>query len=598
MMAEGRDVLPGIGGKVGGKIAGLTAQAVVQARRAMAPHQKQLAQSIMGDLFKLMDDEAAKAVGPFLQSLVDSPDTPDSLRPALTALAQPAGQWEMFVAGSTTGALMSGGLGELLANEMAPAVLPLIAKTPNLPLSAADAASAQARGIDIGLPPSAEAARSGINGDRFDGLVQLQRAVPAVEQILTMLNRGAISDSHADILLRRLGYDINDSGPLKTLRRAELSPEQLAALVNFGVMDEETARPVAAHSGLSTEDFHRLVLGGGQPPSITDVLFAWRRGIITEADVDRAIVQSPIRREWTDAVKSLQWQPLPVSEAANAVNQGHMSQAQADQAAKENGFKPDDFKVIVDNAGIPPGPQEALDWVNAGWITEAEFRTIFLESRIKNKYIDLYLRSRQYILPPDTIRLLYSRGAFTKEQATAKLLQRGLSTEDAAAYIDGATAERSQPTRDLTKSEIVNLYQVREWDFATAHDALTSLGYDENEAAMLLDLADLARIRTFQNAALNHLHAAYLSGRSTVDDATTTMDALGIAAGQRNDILILWNLERGTPSKALTPADIANAVKKGLLDQTQALDRLVGQGYSADDATIYLQLRGAFEEGP
>src|ERR1041385_1725944 len=83
MMAEARDVLPGIGGKVGGKVSGLTAQAVVQARRAMAPHQKQLAQSIMGDLFKLMDDEAAKAVGPFLQSLVDSPDTPDSLRPAL-----------------------------------------------------------------------------------------------------------------------------------------------------------------------------------------------------------------------------------------------------------------------------------------------------------------------------------------------------------------------------------------------------------------------------------------------------------------------------------------------------------------------------------
>jgi len=265
MMAEGRDVLPGIGGKVGGKVAGLTAQAVVQARRAMAPHQKQLAQSIMGDLFKLMDDEAAKAVGPFLQSLVDSPDTPDSLRPALTALARPAGQWEMFVAGSTTGALMSGGLGELLANEMAPAVLPLIAKTPNLPLSAADAASAQARGIDIGLPPAAEAARAGINGDRFEGLVQLQRAVPAVDQVLAMLNRGAITDSHADILLRRLGYDPNDALPLKTLRRAELSPEQLAALVNFGVIDEETARPVAAHSGLSTEDFHRLVLGGGQP---------------------------------------------------------------------------------------------------------------------------------------------------------------------------------------------------------------------------------------------------------------------------------------------------------------------------------------------
>jgi len=54
----------------------------------------------------------------------------------------------------------------------------------------------------------------------------------------------------------------------------------------------------------------------------------------------------------------------PVGEAADAVNQGHLSVDAARKVAQENGVRAADFDVIVANAGIPPGPQEALDWVN------------------------------------------------------------------------------------------------------------------------------------------------------------------------------------------------------------------------------------------
>jgi hypothetical protein len=585
------------GGRIGARMADLLQRTVLSAKMESAPHTASLAATILDEFFALVSNEIRGTVGPFYGQLADHPDSPDWVKNTFNFAARGTGQWQTFLVGSATGAAMSSGLGLLLQNTLNKPVRAIVAGEPNIQLSPETAAQAAARGADDLINARVEAAYSGIDESRYRTLVALNTQYPTYEATAALLNRGLITASHAEFLMSRNGFDANNRAPMLELRHQLLSPADLATLVNFGVMTEAEATPIANRGGVSTEDFRRLVLGGGQPPALQEVLLAWRRGIIDESKVDRAIQQSPIRLEWKDVVKGLQWEPLPVSEAANAVNQGHMSLPEAQRAARENGFKPDDFQVIIDNAGIPPGPQEALDWVNAGYITEAEFRTIFLESRIKNKYIDLYLKSRAYILPPDTIRLLYSRGALTREQATAKLIQRGLSTEDAAAYINGAASKAAGSTKDLTKSEIINLYQVRALTREQAGGALTDLGYDPDEAEALLELADLARVRTFQNAALTRVHSAYVGGRISSADASNQMDALAVAPEQRDDLLNLWDIEKTTYSKTLTPAQIVSAAKKDLLSFADAVNRLTAQGYSPDDAGLLLNISGVGAEG-
>jgi hypothetical protein len=556
----------------------------------MAPHQAGVAQQVLADFTNHVSDEIRSAMGDTWAKLADDPDTPEAFKPLMQSLARERGQAWAWIGGTATGAALGAGILGLLTNEFAPLINKLIAANPHGVLSPDTAAQAYARNVGGKVVLEFDAAANGIDANRFAAMVELARSRLTADEVITAWRRGHIGESEVDAYLQLDGYGAPDRSVIKHFREQPLSPADAAAAWARNELSPDETDRVGRKSGVSAEDMAILRALAGEPPGPQELLFAWRRGVIAESDVDRGLIQGPIRNEWLPVIKNLQWLPLAVGEAANAVNQGHMTPEQARQSAKENGVTAEDFDVIVANAGIPPGPQEALDWVNAGYITDAQFREIFLESRIKNKYIDLYLKSKRYILPPDTIRLLYSRGAFTAEQAIERLLQRGLSTEDAAAYIQGASAEKTAKARDLTVSQTLEL---RADGLISNEDALSMLevaGYDEQEAAWITQLADIRRVTRFVTAAINRTKASYVAGRLSEVDAGTVIDSLGLPAAFKEQAFQLWDLERTTVTKGLTAAQIVNAVKANLLTQDQAIARLSDQGYAEEDAVILLVL--------
>lgn len=579
-----------IGGRVGARIANLVVDSTVNTKQRLAGHTVGVANQVFTDVTNHVSDEIRGAMGHIWQRLADDPDTPEAFKPLVTSLARERGQAWAWIGGTATGAALGAGLLGLLTNEFAPVINRWIAANPHGLLTPADAAAAQARGIRGAVDTEFDMAAQGLDGNRQEVLMALSETTLAPESIVELLRRGVIDIGLAKGLLLRGGFNPVNADRILKLRETLLSPPDAAAAWARSELTAAETDAIGARSGVSAGDMKILRALAGQPPSPEELLFAWRRGIIDESEVDRGLIQGPIRNEWLPVIKNLQWLPLPVGEAANAVNQGHMTRDQADQVAKENGYKPEDFGVIIDNAGIPPGPQEALDWVNAGYITEDEFRAIFLESRIKNKYIDLYLKARRYILPPDTIRLLFSRGAFTQEEAIARLLQRGLSTEDAAAYIAGASAEKTAKSRDLTVAQVLEL---RAEGLITNDDALAMLqaaGYDEQESLWVTELADLRRVQRFVTAAINRTKASYIAGRLSETDAGAVIDRLGLPADYKANAFALWDLERTTVTKGLTVAQVTAAVKNDLLTPEEGIARLTGQGYETDDAVIILKL--------
>lgn len=579
-----------VGGRVGQRLASLVADSSVYARQKMAPHTAGVANQVLTDFTNHVSDEIRAAMGDVWAKIANDPETPETFRPLMQSLATERGQAWAWIGGTATGAALGAGILGLLTNEFAPVINKLIAQNPHGILSPADAAMARARSLKGGVDVTFDANAQGLDDNRFDVLTELARARLSASEILESWRRGLIDRANADTLLIKLGYAEPDRSAMLGLRDIPLSPPDAAAAWARSELTADQADAVGAKSGVSKEDMRILRALAGQPPSPEELLFAWRRGVITESDVDRGLIQGPIRNEWLPVIKDLQWLPLPVVEAANAVNQGHLTLAQGQQVAKENGFKPDVFQVIVDNAGRPPGPQEALDWINRGYITEDDFRTIFLESTIKNKYIDLYLKSRYEVMPPETIRLMYSRGALTKEDALHRLQQRGYTAEDAAIIIDGASAEKTGKSRDLTVSQTLAL---RADGIISGDDALAMLqaaGYDEQEALWVTELADLQRVARFVTAAINRTKASYIAGRLSEVDAGAVIDRLGLPADYKANAFALWDLEKTTVTKGLTTAQVVAAVKNALLTPQEGIGRLTGQGYEEADAVIILRL--------
>jgi len=582
-----------LGGRIAGKIGGVVVDATVAAKQRLAGHTAGVANQVLTDFTNHVSDEIRGVLGPLWRRYAEASETPDELRPLFHELGNAQGQAWAWIGGAVASTGIAGGLQGVFEAYLASTVhLTNAALRPAL-LSPADAAHAQVTGRTGGVNMERELAGQGFSDERQQVLMALAHARPAADTIIEMLRRKVIDPRDAADMLRVAGFESGDAEKLAALRWLPLPPADAAAAWARSHYTEAQTDAIGALSGASAEDMKALRALAGQPPSPEELLFAWRRGIITESDVDRGIIQGPIRNEWIPVVKALQWLPLAPEEAANAVNQGHLPLDVARERAKETGVKPEDFDVIVANAGIPPGPQEALDWVNRGLLTEDEFRTAFLESRIKNKYIDLYLKSRHTIMPPETIRLMYSRGALSKEEALHRLQQRGYTADDAAIIIDGASAEKTSGSRDLTVSQVLSLRAegLISTDDATA--MLQAAGYDAEEAVWVTQLADLRRVARFVTAAVNRTKASYIAGRISEIEAGGVIDALGLPPEYKNEAFALWDLERSTVTKGLTVAQITAAIKKGFMSDVDGLSRLVGQGYAEDDARILLLSAGA-----
>jgi hypothetical protein len=581
-----------LGGTVGGKLTRLVADATVHTKQRLAGHQAGVAQKIMADFTNHVSDEVRSVMGPLWRQMLDDPDVPDDFKPLLKALATQRGQAWAWIAGTATGAAMAGGLVNLLSNALNPVIFKAIQAAPHNVLSPDVAATLAQRGLAAGFDPYYDSSANGIDRDRYESLIRLVQLRPTPTQVMDFVNRNSVSLDGARAMLRLQGYGSSDTERLLGLRHVPLSPETLAAMWNRDIINTQEGHARSEYQGVSAADFDRLAKLGGEPPAVQELLLAWRRGIIDEKDVNRALVQGPLRKEWIDVIKSLQWEPLPLSEAADAVNQGHMSIGAARKVARVNGVRDDDFDIVVANSGLPPGPQETLDWVNRGIISEEQGLQALYESRIKNKWVPTYMKSRHETMPPETVRLMYSRGAIDARDATRRLQIRGYTAADAAIILDGASAEKTATSRDLTQSQIRELYADRAITRDDASAWLQTLGYEADEAVWILELADLQRVRRFFTAATNRVQAAYVSNRIDSNEASALLDRVGVPAGQRDDMLELWDIERDTTSKSLTPSQIVAAVKKGIIDVAAGMRRLVGQGYANDDAAILLALSG------
>src|SRR5262249_11517321 len=139
-----------------------------------------------------------------------------------------------------------------------------------------------------------------------------------------------------------------------------------------------------------------------------------------------------IEDEWIGPLADLLRVLLTPAELANAVVQGHRTFDSALADAELQGYTQADFQTMVDNTGLPPGPETLLDWWRRGIIDEGELAQGIREGHTKVKYIPFYEAARTRVL-----------GA--TEWATARL--RGHATA-AESYAGGALTGHTQEQMD------------------------------------------------------------------------------------------------------------------------------------------------------
>lgn len=489
-------------------------------------------------------------------------------------------------------------VGGAASSAIEPLILPLtleawaeaVAAGDSRVLSPVELAQMVVQGVLDEPSAAAEAAKSGYDAARFHQLVRLSGEPPGPETLLDMWDRGVIAEADVDrgLLQSRLKPEWVDS--YKKLANPILQVEALAEMVVQGVFTEPEGAQNAALLGWSAADFHRLVRLAGNPPGPQEMLSMWNRGIATEADVDKGLLQSRLKPEWVDQFKQLREHPASVAAAVSAVIKERITVEQGHAIALQNGITTATFDMLVDEGGRPISITEALQLIRRGEFTDAQFNEVVARSDVKTMYAPDLLKLREVLPSLAQMRAVIGTGALPDSVAKDVLTRLGLAPDIVAGVIAAGHGEKLAGSKALTQTAVLEAYQTEQVSAADATTMLGGLGYDANDAKLLLAYTDYQRAHTYRTAVIAVVKARYLANDIDEGTASSTLDQIGMLPAERDQYLQLWTFDIQANPHLLTLAQLNAMVKKGILDAGQYAAYLPRLGYVDPELSLLVQL--------
>lgn len=370
-------------------------------------------------------------------------------------------------------------------------------------------------------------------------------------------------------------------------------------------MSADAGRDEALLSGINPERFKILLATSGEPISLDMLLQAWRRDIIGKAgagaesiSLEQGIRESRVKNKWIPVIEKLQFHPIDPATAVEAWVRAQLPEKDARRALYVQGYDTAAQDTLYNVAGRPPGPSELIDLYRRGVIKrdglgphELTLQQGFYETDLKNKWWAPWTKLADYIPPPRTVTAMVREGALTDAQALQFFKDAGLSEALAAAYLAAAHHQKTASEKELAKGDLLQLYADKLIDAKQAAAMLAHLGYSAENAAFLLGYKDFQEAKRLLDQALSRLRGLYIAHKLDKPAALIALDALGVTPAGRDQLLLYWDLERAANVQVITAAEVADLYHYNVIGLDEALLRLQGLGFSADDAWLRLAAR-------
>lgn len=586
-----------LGAKLGPRLAGLMSDATVATRRALFDTEHTLRVASARTVVDWMGLELGQVMGPLTDPILKRKVLPPDVQKVMENITSGKNQWQALAGMAFGSSGVSGTLGTIMSNYLAPTSYAAVGADPLLVPGVSELVQLAARGVgDYGGKVLA-ARWQGINENWFEQLVTAARTQPDLTTMIELWRRHQIGAGEIVTSLQLAGFTETWARHLLTLAKVPLSPAEAALAVVRGVLTLDQAQEAAAQSGVDVDDLGVMVANTGDAPAVEELLSLWRRGHVDDATLERGIRQSRLRDEWIPTIKQLGVMPPSPAEVLESLVKGQTDRATAQRRYTEAGGDPTWFETALTTAGASPSPVELGTLAKRGiipWDGEGpdvvSFRQGFLEGHWRNKWEPAFRSLAEYLPPPRTITAMVHEGSITRERALVMLQQTGLSAELAAAYVSSGSHQKTAKHRELAATEVETLYEDKAIDRGKAVALLEALGYDEHEAGLLLYLADVRRYRKFVEQAIGRVHTEYTAHHIDRSTASAELDRVGVPSAQRDDLLKLWAGEREIRTKTLTWAQVHTALKKEVITEEEAIRRAIELGYTEKDAKILVQI--------
>jgi hypothetical protein len=310
-------------------------------------------------------------------------------------------------------------------------------------------------------------------------------------------------------------------------------------------------------------------------PSVADGLEMMRRGIINRdqfaAWAGLNGIPEAIAGMW------LQLQDIPVSaaDAALAVLRGNITQDQANQIAAANGVAADQFQILINNTGEPPGLMQLLEAYRRGFIDKPTLEQGIRDSRYRNEWIPMLEQLRYE--PMSVADAVNATVQAQLDQATAEKYadQNGLQPGDFQILLNTA----GEP---LSRTEMEELFNRGLVTQAQVEQALRESRLKNKYNTLAFELhAKVLPIFTLQNA-LRH------NGITQADAIKIAMES-GYTEADATTIVNAGNAELLQPYRDKVVSAVQALYEDNIMDAATATSTIEGAGFTKDQADYIIK---------
>lgn len=370
-------------------------------------------------------------------------------------------------------------------------------------LSPADAALAVLRSDITESEGEKIAALSGMAADDFKIFIANTGEPLAAEQLDEALRRGFIDEARwlKGLLESRVRNEWAD-----VALKLRYAPMSVADAVNAVVQNYFTQAEGAAkadQNGLEAADFNILVETAGEPLSRTEMEQLYNRGLATQADVEQAIRESHTKNKYVNLAFALHERLPEPRQVVSMISHGVVTKDQGTKLLLESGFTPEVAGyLIAEGTATKVAAHHSL--------TIAEIKSLYTDGIFTRTQTEALLHGMGWDTADADYLIaswdLLAGAAITRQavgfartryvahlfdEATARVYLHSLKIGAAAVdnYITIWDIERGANIRQLTEAQIVKAHKDGLIDGPTALARLTTFGYSDDDAHLLLGVA-------------------------------------------------------------------------------------------------------------
>ena len=317
---------------------------------------------------------------------------------------------------------------------------------------------------------------------------------------------------------------------------------------------------------------------------------------ITLAELYEVIAHSDIRPEYSGQLLKLSRNTISPADAVEMTVKQIVPQEVGQNLYAAAGGIPEQFAALVDAAGDSAGVEKAVELTAHGVIDDGQLAQIVGMSRMNHRFyyltqVDSKTGQRPLNvkwLAPYEVGEALAAGHVDAITALEWLLNDGYPQDQAAAFVATKSTATVAKVKEETAAQVLKLYGAKLWTSAEATKALGELGYTAAAIAVLLEQAESQAIIAAHNSAVSRVRAAYLVGQITDAKASADLGQLGVPAAAISAYMADWRIEAATPHTHLSAAQVGKLAEEGYLNAVQAQAKWIAMGYSADDAALLL----------